>query len=136
MKLILDANTTSHFTRMSDEARAIIDCLRSKGKLATGGKNLEELLKTKVRELVIEFLKAGRGEQVSREKLISIEANLDMSKLTSDDPHVIALALASGARVLFTDDQLLMDDFTNASLLSRPRGSIYRYADRHGHLLS
>ena len=52
----------------------------------------------------------------------------------SDDEHVIALARASGARLLCSEDQLLHADFRNRDLISGPRGAVYQNAT-HAHLL-
>ena len=43
----------------------------------------------------------------------------------SDDEHVIALARVSGARLLFTNDGDLQDDFKNPGIINNPRGVIY-----------
>ncbi len=44
----------------------------------------------------------------------------------SNDHHVIALALVSGARLLFTNDHRLQTDFTNPLVVSHPkRGKVY-----------
>lgn len=43
----------------------------------------------------------------------------------SDDPHVVALAQASGARLLYTVDRALQEDFTNPVIIAHPRGKIY-----------
>lgn len=43
----------------------------------------------------------------------------------SDDPHVIALAQISGARLLYTNDSNLQKDFTNRRLIKNPRGKVY-----------
>ena len=45
----------------------------------------------------------------------------------SDDEHIIALALVSGARILCTTDADLMDDFRDRLLLA-PQGKIYSHA--------
>lgn len=45
--------------------------------------------------------------------------------LTSNDPHVIALADVSGARILYSNDENLRDDFRNSVLVSSPRGKLY-----------
>ena len=41
--------------------------------------------------------------------------------MESDDPHVLGLALVSGARLLYTNDLKLQQDFKNPALI-RPRG--------------
>jgi hypothetical protein len=56
-------------------------------------------------------------------------------ELQSDDPHVLALALAGGARLIYTRDQALINDFTNPHVLTAPRGKCYRDCVRHRHLL-
>lgn len=43
----------------------------------------------------------------------------------SDDPHIIALALESGVRLLCSHDKKLHADFTDPDIL-RPAGSIYQ----------
>lgn len=49
----------------------------------------------------------------------------ESSKLTSDDPHVIALAIESGARLLYSHDHKLQDDFRDSALINAPRGKVY-----------
>ena len=43
----------------------------------------------------------------------------------SNDAHVLALAIVSGARLLFTNDQDLQSDFGNRRIISGVRGKIY-----------
>ena len=43
----------------------------------------------------------------------------------SDDEHVLALARISGARLLFTNDQDLQDDFRDPGIVGGTRGRIY-----------
>ena len=43
----------------------------------------------------------------------------------SNDAHIIALAQLTGARMLYSRDQALHQDFTNPALLDRPRGKVY-----------
>ncbi len=49
----------------------------------------------------------------------------DEGKLKSDDPHVVALAQVSGARLLYSRDKDLHSDFTNSNFLRNPRGRVY-----------
>ncbi len=48
----------------------------------------------------------------------------------SDDSHVLALALVSGARLLFSNDQLLQKDFKNPKIINsgKGRGRVYSTA--------
>lgn len=43
----------------------------------------------------------------------------------SDDPHVLALARDTGARLLYSNDQALQQDFTNRAIIGGVRGKIY-----------
>ena len=47
----------------------------------------------------------------------------------SDDEHVLALALVSGARLLYTNDAALISDFKNRTIVATPRGKIYTTAE-------
>ena len=44
---------------------------------------------------------------------------------TSNDVHVLALALVSGARLLYTNDAALIMDFKNSKVIANPRGKVY-----------
>ena len=41
-----------------------------------------------------------------------------------DDPHILAWAQVSGARLLYTNDKCLKDDFKNKSIISHPEGTV------------
>ena len=43
----------------------------------------------------------------------------------SNDIHIIALAQISGARLLYSNDTALHDDFGNKDLIDKPRGKVY-----------
>ena len=102
------------------------------GHLVAGGKLLEELesgspgfrLWARQAQLAgrITLLDEERVEQRTRQ----IERDVEHK---SNDPHVLAVALISGARLLFTNDKLLEQDFRSKSLIDRPRGSIYHTRD-------
>ena len=49
----------------------------------------------------------------------------------SDDPHVLALARVSGARLLFANDGRLIQDFQNNDILRQPPGKVYPPTDYH-----
>ena len=80
--------------------------------------------------------RAGRLRSADAEKL-RLEARRlhDDRRCTSNDHHVLALAIVSGARTLATDDNTLAADFKNKRIIDQPRGSIYRNPEKHGHLL-
>ena len=47
------------------------------------------------------------------------------SFVRSDDPHIIALADISHARLLYTNDKDLTDDFRDPRIIKSPRGHVY-----------
>lgn len=50
----------------------------------------------------------------------------------SDDPHILGLAQVSKARLLCSRDKKLARDFKNKSIISNPRGSVYKRASHQG----
>ncbi len=102
------------------------------GRLVVGGRLLEELRgSSEFREWFQQNELSGRLLQVSADEVGREAERVKRSKLrTSDDEHVLALAIASGARLLYTNDNLLMDDFRNRSIIPGPPGKIYTTKDR------
>lgn len=43
----------------------------------------------------------------------------------SNDSHILALAVVSGARLLYTNDEALQQDFTDRELVDNPRGRVF-----------
>lgn len=79
--------------------------------------------------------RAGRAWVAPSGAVARVEADFRREgQHCSNDPHVLALAIVSGARTLCSDDQPLGRDFRCAQLISRPRGFIYKTA-KHRHLL-
>ncbi|MBV8524835.1 MAG: PIN domain-containing protein, partial [Acetobacteraceae bacterium] len=95
----------------------------------------ELLLAGAIRVLIIELLRAGRALNFDKEDLKRWEGKVALLPITSNDRHILALAIVSRARILFTRDEKLMDDFTNKVIISRPRGKCYSSAVKHTHLL-
>jgi hypothetical protein len=104
--------------------------LRKDGCIVFGGKLATELEKVKEGARQLQQLSAsGKARRVKTHLLNEEEANLKAKGLCkSDDPHVIALARVSRARVLCSRDKALHADFTNPNLISRPRGRVYQNA--------
>ena len=102
------------------------------GRLAVGGRLLAELKENSgFREWFQQNELSGRLLQVRDEEVARQERRIKRTSLcTSNDEHVLALAVASGARLLYTNDTLLMDDFRNRSIVPGPPGKIYTTRDR------
>jgi predicted nucleic acid-binding protein len=135
--LIVDANVAPKFLVQSS---AIIDWLfgeRGAPRLVAAGKLREELAKNdNVRRQLVVLERAGRLRSANTERLRHEEQRLRAAATcVSNDPHVLALAIVTGARTLATDDNALAADFRNKQIMDRPRGSIYRDPETHGRLL-
>lgn len=95
------------------------------GRLVVGGQLLREL-HTPTREWARQLLLASRMTIVDKDAVDMRTTQLRREEsCKSNDPHVIALAQISGARLLYTDDADLMRDFKNRSLINNPRGKVY-----------
>ena len=131
MCAIIDANVTFEvFGRKQTEAgvrfRNWLDSGR--GILVVGGKNLEELAKNRNfgRWFREERRRGGRVRQTRNEIISERQQALVRDGLpTSDDEHVLALALVSGARLLYSNDRRLKNDFLNARIIQEPGGKVY-----------
>ena len=76
---------------------------------------------------------AGRAKAIP-DAAVDARMNQVAPNCVSDDPHIIALALESGARLLCSHDQALHSDFTNPTLINNQRGHVYQDAT-HAHLI-
>ena len=86
-------------------------------------------MNSRARQWLAEAHRAGRARRVPGQLIDQAQQELPHHLVTSDDAHVLALARASGARLLYTHDQELIDDFTNPRLISAPRGKVYKSED-------
>jgi hypothetical protein len=132
MCLIVDANLASLvFGQEHDDFRPLIDWLvspKKDGKLVVGGRLAVELDKVlPAKRFIRSLLQAGRAKQIP-DDVINEEETLIADSCKSDDPHVIALARISGARILCSHDKTLHKDFKNEELVSNPKGRIYQNA--------
>ena len=127
MCLIVDANRLGDFLTEppKDAVQPIRRWLRGGGKIvyATGGKFADEI-GARARAQLAELDRSGRAIYVPDEDVQPVVEQLE-GHVRSDDPHVLALARSSGARVLYTHDQDLIDDFTDKDIINRPRGKVY-----------
>jgi hypothetical protein len=134
--IIIDANVGHEFGKKTPQAKMIGRWLVSKGRVATGGKNLKELVLTPARELLLQLERAGRVIKISEDALTKKETEIGAELIRSDDPHILALAVISRCRLLFSNDQALIRDFKNTTLVPPPKGRVYRDARVHAALLN
>lgn len=95
------------------------------GQLVVGGDLLQEL---RGNSAFLSWFRAAinsaRVRQVAGDALEPHLEELAGKPCKSNDTHVLALAAASGARLLYTNDRNLMDDFRDGAILSNP-GKVY-----------
>ena len=130
MGAILDANVAHEVfggSNRPEAGRQFFDQInRGEGILVAGGKLLQELLGTSVRRDIEEAFRSGRMKRINDRKIDALTKELqDQKEFKSNDPHVLALAQASGARLLYSNDGDLQKDFGNKGLIDQPRGKIY-----------
>ncbi len=139
MCLIVDANLAAVVfgDPPSDDFLPLIDWLTNAnkdGKIVVGGQLAREVDRVNAaRRFVKVLLQAGRARRIP-ENITEREIGVVADLCDSNDPHVIALARVSGARVLCSHDKTLHRDFTNLVLISNPKGHIYQNA-KHVRLL-
>lgn len=130
MCAIVDANIASEVfgSKTCPASERFLEWInKGRGRLVVGGKLLEELDKV-----------SGFREWAQSARLAGIMKTENEGKVTgraeqiwatgmchSDDPHVVALAQVSGARLLYSNDKDLHQDFTSKKLVDNPRGKVY-----------
>ena len=128
MCAILDTNVVGEMFG-SDRSEAGVEFfhwINTRGRLVVGGKLLEELNQTPAREWARQALNAGLIRSVSASKVKQRTQTLqNEGSYRSNDPHVLALAQVSGARLLYSNDTDLQRDFKDKNLIDNPRGKIY-----------
>ena len=97
------------------------------GKLVIGGKLRRELVEhDQFRKWFQQAILSSNVIQIDDQKVDDVAVRiLKQHDLKSDDEHTLALAKISGARLLFTNDLQLQEDFANRAIIHSPRGKIY-----------
>lgn len=126
MCIIVDANQAALF--LTSSYRAIrSDILKGKAQVVVGGKLYDELAKVSTfRAYLLELLRSGHARRCDEEAVrLDTELVSKLPDLRSDDPHVLALARQSGARLLVSKDMNLIADFKDRRIVPNPRGKVY-----------
>ncbi len=110
-------NPGSQFLNRIDEGRML---------LVMGGRLSRELNRTPIQEWLKQALLGGNARAYNDEIVDRrTEEVHESGTCSSDDPHIIALAQISRARLLYTNDRNLQRDFQNKTLIDKPRGKVY-----------
>jgi len=95
------------------------------GNLVAGGKLLSELDEfSKFRKWRKRAAAFGRIT-ILNENNVNEKTEQIKSHCKSDDPHIIAVALIGKARLLYSNDGDLQEDFGDSNLVNNPRGKVY-----------
>lgn len=131
MSIIVDANRAGDFSPPhAAHAPEITRRIAQKRMyIVVGGKLLRELSETKIRSLVVEWLRSGCAIRIDDSQVDAEEERFRASDLISDDPHVVALANLSGCRLLYSNDEKLILDFKDTSILT-PKGKVIKSTTR------
>lgn len=140
MCIVIDTNKLGEFfeTPASDDAAPIHKWLRGGHRGTLGAERHESRrivfgvggrfgeIGVRLRRRLQDLVQAGRATAMPAAALDQdVRALQGTGQLASNDPHILALARASGARLLYTADKDLIADFKNPRIVSHPRGKVY-----------
>ena len=130
MCAILDANVAGQVfgADRPPAGRAFFEWMDSgPGRIVVGGRLRRELDRNReFREWRLHAVLAGRIALLSDEAVDGRTRQLEQENACrSDDEHVVAVAQLSGARLLYSNDDALQDDFGDKTLIDLPRGKVY-----------
>ena len=132
MCVIVDANVVGEVfgTAPSEAGAAIYKWIERGGLLVAGGQHLEELENSQhFAQWSSQALQAGTMQILDEQKVKECTKRIERLPLQSNDPHVLAVAQLSGARLLFSNDENLWHDFRNKRLIDSPRGRVFQTKD-------
>lgn len=101
---------------------------KGSNRLVVGGKLLSELETGSplFRNWASEVARSGNMKILNEGRILEMTDQIEQERRhTSDDPHVLAVARLSGARLLYSNDADLQRDFKNKRLIDDPRGKVY-----------
>ena len=131
MCAIIDTNAVHQILTdsPSDAGKGLLNWIE-KGyrRLVVGGRLMDELKTSgrEVEQLIHELIQSGNVRSLPSDKVTEREREIQRDPgVRSDDPHVIALAQLSGARLLFSNDRVLSRDFMDTRLIHNPYGHVY-----------
>ena len=132
MCIIIDNNKFGEFD--SPDAVPIRKWLQKDGNVVYCIDGKFEEMPRKARGLLFEYERGGKATRYPWDKIEPEMASLP-GGIKSDDEHILALARVSGARLLFSGDKDLHDDFKNPKIIGKPGGKVYQ-TQQHERLLT
>ena len=136
MCIIIDANCVHHVVKLTDDGKPVVRwLLKGRGGLIAGGKIKRELHKAGFSQTMVVLDRAGKLKLLDDTQVDDLADKIkDGGSCRSNDAHVLAAAIMSGCRLLFSKDHNLHADAKNRTILDPP-ASIYQSRD-HEHLLT
>ena len=129
MCAVLDASIVGEL--FSPEPKRIPDrffqWMKSGGRLVVGGRQWSELIENQTaRDWLLQAITKGQVRKLNAATVESRTKELSArAELRSDDPHILAVALIGEARLLYSNDEDLQDDFKDPALIPSPAGRVY-----------
>ena len=126
MCIIIDANVINDLNTPTEDGKPILKwLLTGKGGLIVGGRLRGELSRSsKMRSTMVALNQAGKLHSLDDEAVLA-ETKKIQTSCHSNDPHVLAAAVISGCRLIFSRDKDLHKDAKNKDILS-PTAKIYQ----------
>ena len=137
MCIIVDTCVASFFFDQPThpDNKPVHDWIMDDGMVVYGGGLAAELELSNSRSSQLRLLRQNGSAYLESDDKVNIEMkSLANLKLASKDLHVLALARATGARILYTNDHALEKDFCDIQVIYDPKGEVYKRAE-HAHLL-
>lgn len=127
---VADANAVALVVSGTGEACQELNAFlnRGQGEFRFGGKQHSEIQKSgeKTRQWLRTGIGRGLMAVLNEKELESETCQLAADpNMESDDPHMIALAVKSGARLLISRDAALGRDFKKKYFIDDPRGKLF-----------
>ena len=124
MCLLIDTNQASAFNQPSEAMSVVVNWIADGGRIVVGGKLTDELNRTRFSKFLAELSRRGNLRSYTKSEVDDEIAKVSAMALESDDPHVIALARLSGAKVAITNDNKLIADLKNQAICPGKRRAI------------
>ena len=116
------------FNWINSRGRLVLE----ENKPTTSGKTLRSELNkvSKFSDWSNQAYRAGKLIYINDKEIDAAKERLSHKDgIRSNDRHILALAEASGARLLYSNDKNLCDDFIESNLLSPPEGKVFPTGD-------
>ena len=109
MCIIVDANCAHDVTKQTDDGKPVLKwLLKGRGGLVVGGKIKRELDRAGFTPTMVVLDRAGRLKKLDDSQTDDLaERIIKKGRCRSNDGHVLAAAIISGCRLIFSKDQAL-----------------------------